>query len=135
MTTALLRTPCDDTCCTHEVCDNLRLARARERASGHPYRTVPGAPHGYCLTCGVRPDLHADVAASANADYLDSVTCADCGYTRGDARRCDSCGTVQCCVRTFTCDAGGPDGADLCPGCTPSHRGCPECDPPDAGDR
>lgn len=64
---------------------------------------------------------------------LDEVVCAACGLTREDAGTCERCGIVDCCdVERRSYDCGDPaDGLALCsdPDCSPSHRGCPECDP------
>lgn len=64
-----------------------------------------------------------------DAEYLADVTCADCGNTRADllSEECAECGTRDCTVRWMDCPY-GPDVA-FCEPCTPSHRGCPSCDP------
>lgn len=70
-----------------------------------------------------------------DAEFLADVACFDCGEGKDEARECEDCGVVSCCVSRFDC-AGGyePDGLLLCPDCTPSHGGCPECDPADPRD-
>lgn len=78
---------------------------------------------------GVLIDGFAD-----NAEYLDNVVCAECDKGREESgKACDGCGVRDCTVTLFDCSY-APE-ADLCSDCMPEHRGCPECDPPDLGDR
>lgn len=69
----------------------------------------------------------------SDEEYLDNVECAGCGETRGDAMTCEvargceerGCGCVV--AKIASCD--WTDGMYGCEEHTPSHRGCPECDP------
>jgi nicotinamidase/pyrazinamidase len=70
-----------------------------------------------------------------NAEYLDNVACADCDKSREESEKaCDGCGVRDCTVTSLDCSY-APGSPDLCDECMPSHRVCPECDPPERDDR
>jgi hypothetical protein len=119
--------------------DRLRLAGidADTQTAGFALALLDARAEARAIVrAGLMPllDGYAD-----DAEFLADVACADCGWTRADAARCEGCNATGCrCEITASrdlCDR--YSGGDLCEECiavyTCSGR-CPDCDPPDPRD-
>jgi hypothetical protein len=80
-----------------------------------------------------------DDGYGSDAEFLADVSCAECGWTREDAARCEGCNVLGCrCLVVASrdlCDR--YSGGDLCEDCIPTYTcagRCPDCDPPDPRD-